>query len=34
MIQMLEEGFFIKGSKIIFLHTGGMTGWQSGNIKF
>lgn len=34
MIQLLEEGFFKKGSKIIFLHTGGVTGWLSGNIKF
>lgn len=34
MIRLLEEGFFEKGKKIIFLHTGGVTGWFSGNIKF
>jgi 1-aminocyclopropane-1-carboxylate deaminase len=27
MLKKIETGFFPKGSKIIFVHTGGITGW-------
>jgi hypothetical protein len=27
MIHKIEEGQFPKGSKILFVHTGGLNGW-------